>query len=676
MNTTCKRHSLLLEILFVLALLSVNVAANAFAVQDSALIKLQKKAAVERTSEAYLYVSEYLMNKKGERKLIDAYMDSAYHAAQKEKSDFHLGVYYRYMSELQNENADPNSQELNIEYGKKSLAHFRKAGVEPVVPYLCMRIGIAYFSLQRADAAIPYFKEGLQSTYANPDNPVFPAADLENNLLRFLTLSYKLRANNDSTLYYAKKHEEACLKTKDSVTLAQAQYNIASAYDAMNRHPDALNAYLKAAKTAVAIRDYNRAYSCYSVASTLAETTRKLELARLALKYAELVGEPLSIASSWSDIGGAYVSLNEAGKAIEAYRKAMEYNQKSGNEALAQMIHGVIMNLYAENNQHDSAWAALQKIEEKGELPDDPFSSMDLYFDSIQSLKTQQIISGVKASTHKVKLDVLQKQYLEQENKSLKHRVILIFALSVLSILALLLLYNRQRQKRKAEQAARYAREKEKEFDALQKETEIRLTRKYIDGLESERERIAKELHDGVCNDLLALEMSLKQVTEYENSLKESLLLLTDTRTTVRNISHDLMPPVFQYESLHEILVDYTTHLDKPGGMSVHYESDTDREWTEIPQTIAYTAYRIIQELLSNSIKHSKATRLDVRLTLKEDTLSIEVSDNGVGFDTDKTYKGIGLHTVAERAKGINGQLDITSGNRGTRIEVSVKIEN
>lgn len=134
----------------------------------------------------------------------------------------------------------------------------------------------------------------------------------------------------------------------------------------------------------------------------------------------------------------------------------------------------------------------------------------------------------------------------EAQQKLMYRRILYVSVLGLLLVLLLVLLYVRQRQKVRIIKLAQAASEKERQFLALQKETEQRLTRKYIDGLESERERIAEDLHDDVCNNLLAFEMSMRSLFEESNAsmIDEQLDRLKEVREHLRNISHELMPPV------------------------------------------------------------------------------------------------------------------------------------
>ena len=160
----------------------------------------------------------------------------------------------------------------------------------------------------------------------------------------------------------------------------------------------------------------------------------------------------------------------------------------------------------------------------------------------------------------------LEQAQLEERAKALERRIFLGIVISALLFVLFLLLYARQRQKVKIARLAQAAGEKEQQFLTLQKETERRLTQRYIEGLESERTRIATELHDDVCNSLLALSMDVRtSEVAASGRLDRQLDLLEKARQRVRHISHELMPPVFQYATLNEMLSDYVNHLQKKG---------------------------------------------------------------------------------------------------------------
>ena len=195
----------------------------------------------------------------------------------------------------------------------------------------------------------------------------------------------------------------------------------------------------------------------------------------------------------------------------------------------------------------------------------------------------------------------------------------------------------------------------------VKKEEELKLAKSYIDGLERERTRLAKELHDGVCNDLLGIGMQVQCMPPSAESKHELLDLLEQVRGEVRCISHELMPPKFQYVTLAETIEAYIERLVIPASMQLAFSKENDHaEWGQVPEQTAYEVYRILQELLSNILKHSEATEVNINLSLSKELLVLLITDNGKPFsDSGTAMGGIGLNTTQERAKAIGGSLSV-----------------
>ncbi len=215
---------------------------------------------------------------------------------------------------------------------------------------------------------------------------------------------------------------------------------------------------------------------------------------------------------------------------------------------------------------------------------------------------------------------------------------------------------NRQRRRRM---------EKEMEFVNLRADIGRQLTEQYIEGLEGERQRMARELHDGVCNDLLAVQMRLPD---------EQAAMLNDCRESVRRISHELMPPEFAYADLDEVVRYYINKQRDAyrGKVEVEYMS-TSGGWESISDSDALEIYRIVQESVGNALKHSGATLVKVAMTIEESCLRLEVSDNGVCKSSER--QGIGLGSMRRRASAIGGVLDFRNDDNGsTSLVLTVKI--
>lgn len=211
---------------------------------------------------------------------------------------------------------------------------------------------------------------------------------------------------------------------------------------------------------------------------------------------------------------------------------------------------------------------------------------------------------------------------------------------------------------------------------------ELMLARKYIEGLEKERLRIAEDLHDGVCNDLLGIGLQMKAISrkgecEAGNDIIE---MIEKLRADVRYISHELMPPEFRFASLDEIMDSYVGKFSAHSEISFRFEKSADgNEWRNIPDNISYETYRIFQELLSNIVRHSGARNVDIILRLNRRMLSLDFDSDGTAKLPEtvrggRNTKGIGMSVIRERVKSIGATLSFGEGDFGQHFSLSVPL--
>ena len=188
---------------------------------------------------------------------------------------------------------------------------------------------------------------------------------------------------------------------------------------------------------------------------------------------------------------------------------------------------------------------------------------------------------------------------------------------------------------------------------------ELRLAQKYIDGLEKERARVARDLHDGVCNDLLGIGMQLSAMGPDSPEREEVLSMLEGLRSEVRTISHDMMPPQFKLSDIEEVMEMYTERFRSQTSAEIKFNASLEgsRTWQQVPERIAYEVYRIFQEQMGNIIRHSGATRIEAALKLTDTVLSLTISNDGRAFDPTPSREGIGLTVMSERAKAIGAVI-------------------
>lgn len=188
---------------------------------------------------------------------------------------------------------------------------------------------------------------------------------------------------------------------------------------------------------------------------------------------------------------------------------------------------------------------------------------------------------------------------------------------------------------------------------------------------EDERKRIAQDLHDDVGNSLAAVKNMLIQQKEISLIEKEIDLIIQD----IRNISHDLMPIDFKEYALTDI-IRHTVNKFK-GHAQIHFEYDQTGETVKLTPVTELVIYRIINELISNAIKHSQASHVLIQLIYQEESLVVMVEDNGKGIQTGsgKPKEGIGLKNIRHRVTYINATLNIESDQKGTLTIVEIPYE-
>lgn len=187
--------------------------------------------------------------------------------------------------------------------------------------------------------------------------------------------------------------------------------------------------------------------------------------------------------------------------------------------------------------------------------------------------------------------------------------------------------------------------------------------------LEKERARIAKELHDGVCNDLLALEMQCATGLETDQ-LQTSLNRL---RSQTRDLSHQLMPPEFSHLTLPQLLAHHAGTISKGTPLAMTFSADPAADssaWQQLSSRQSHELYRIVQEHAANILKSGTATRLDVCLRqLPDGTHQLTLSDDGQQ-PAKASSSGIGSRTFADRITSLGAQAAATTSGKVNLLDI------
>ncbi len=213
-------------------------------------------------------------------------------------------------------------------------------------------------------------------------------------------------------------------------------------------------------------------------------------------------------------------------------------------------------------------------------------------------------------------------------------------------------------------------------------EKEIRaLSARLINAQEEERSRLARELHDDLSQQIAALSIGVSNLKRgipsdladargQSERIREKLVHLADS---TRRISHELHPAMLQHCGLEIALRAFCSEFGALAGISVAFRSNGS--FDTVPATIALCAYRVTQEALQNIVKHANTDQADVALTHSPETIRLTVSDRGVGMDLTSGSGGLGLTSIKERTRLVNGTVTIQSQpNRGTTLTVTLPV--
>jgi signal transduction histidine kinase len=222
----------------------------------------------------------------------------------------------------------------------------------------------------------------------------------------------------------------------------------------------------------------------------------------------------------------------------------------------------------------------------------------------------------------------------------------------------------------------------------LEEANEVRthLLQKLILAQEDERRRIARELHDNASQSLAAVVINLNNIVDdlpdEHIGAKEKLNMLKEqtiqTLHGIRNLALELRPSVLDDLGLTSAIEWYARDYLSKRGLDVKIEISSQRK---LPSYTETTLFRIIQEALTNIVKHAEANRVIVQLNVTEFQAVVQVADNGKGFDVDKVLstdglrQNLGIQGMVERATLLNGTFTIESKpGKGTSICVTVRL--
>ncbi len=382
-----------------------------------------------------------------------------------------------------------------------------------------------------------------------------------------------------------------------------------------------------------------------------------------------------------TNIGLTYIEMKQYSKAKKILTEALNYTLKNNMAETTKEIYLGLSVIYENTNNFKAAFK-YNKL-------------YNLYKDSINSIEVTKKINEYKAKYEAEKKDReiidlqkeahLQKLEKEKQITNNKQQRYVNISLIILAILLFIIIFAIQRYFNLKHKADRELMKKNKQINQqkiidLVKSSEVGSINSFIEGQEKERSRIATELHDRLGSLLSTVKLHFSSIesacsdnNEEKESMSFALDLLDNSVEEVRSISHNLSKGILKQFGLAGAVENLRDAINTAGKIQIKLIK-AGPENTLNPET-EIELFRIIQELVTNAIKHSQSDIIYIQLMSDEEGLNIFIEDHGIGFDISKLKtKGIGLKNLKKRVETIGGEYHYeTAVGKGTSIIIEIK---
>ncbi len=349
-----------------------------------------------------------------------------------------------------------------------------------------------------------------------------------------------------------------------------------------------------------------------------------------------------------------------------AYVNAIQWNNLGYQKEILQNLKQIYLaqedykNAYAIMTQYESISNTIIQRQNKKEI-----NELEIKYKTIQ--KENQI--------HLLEKEQALKESEINRQKTLKIYFLIGFLVILIPVIGLLYMYY---QKLQTQSKLNKAQEEvnQQKVSVLLKDQELELIKADVEGQDKERKRIAQELHDSIGGSLAGIKLQLSNTSKDSSNYELIAKQIDDTYNQVRDLSHNLIPKKFSENAFTQLVFQYIKNIQKDNKTNISFNPHPEKEINNIPETLKVELYKIIQELLTNTFKHARAKQIDIHLNILDDTIKLLFEDDGIGFDTQRNKKGIGLTNIKNRVEAMHGAMHIDSfPKRGTVIDIDIPIE-
>ena len=477
---------------------------------------------------------------------------------------------------------------------------------------------------------------------------------------------YSGSENHNNAMLYYRKAIAILKKNKDQIALATTILNAGDEFLSHEDYDSALLYFSESGKIFEAMdHGIGKAYNLGNIGMVYANTGENAlaeENMNEAIRILEEAGDFYPICFYLLSIADVFLDKHDINSAIGYAEKSL-----------------VLAEQYQLKQQISDANL---KLSDLYNLQGNPQKSLEYYKnhiafrDSVNNLKTVQSVADQRTE-FEVNLREKEIEVLEK-NKQLQN-IYIIITIVLLVAFILLFLLSRQRLITNKLEAKAERSDHEKAVQNLLQGQEKKALQSMVEGREKERKHLAGELHNHLGSLLATVKMNLNGIEQEDARINTLHQLVDQVYADVRDMSHALNMGVSEDFGLISALQELVQHLSQSGKLKVEFNAAVSD--CNIPFSQEIVVYRVIQELVSNVLKHAGASEMTLLLTCFEDDqlLNIMVSDNGKGFNTDvATQKsdGMGLHSLHDMVRSLHGEMEIDSQRgKGTTVNIDFPLD-
>ncbi|KJD34072.1 hypothetical protein PK35_04905 [Tamlana nanhaiensis] len=219
-------------------------------------------------------------------------------------------------------------------------------------------------------------------------------------------------------------------------------------------------------------------------------------------------------------------------------------------------------------------------------------------------------------------------------------------------------------------------RDKLIEFRNNENKNRLNTKRQLVDGLENQRRRLARELHDGLGPLLTSLKFYIDNKIESEAQRVDMKTILDETIAEIRVMSNALMPSSIDDFGVGTAILNFIESIKNSTETKIVFEDLTKQKDSKITKNQQINIFRITQELINNTLKHATAKTIRITLSEFDDFISLFYFDDGIGFNLNHVTLGSGISNIKERVDICNGEVNINSQAGSTTFEIELPIDH